>query len=68
MSEQSKQAIKPINIPDDIAARCTGPDQARRMDALFRKVIDAPRSTAGKDSAKRAGTIKPNENVDPRTV
>ena len=34
---------KPIRIPDDIAARCTGPDQAERMDALFRKVIAVPR-------------------------
>ena len=48
-----KTHSKPISIPDDIAARCTGPDQAWRMDALFRKVIEAPRSTVTQDSAKR---------------
>jgi len=38
-----KSPPKPIKIPDDIAARCTGPSQAKRMDALLRKVIAAPR-------------------------
>ena len=48
-----KSQPKTINIPDDIAARCTGPDQAQRMDALFRKVIDAPRP-------KRNSATSPN--------
>jgi hypothetical protein len=44
-----KSQPKPISIPDSIAARCIGPDQAQRMD---RKVVVMPRSEALGQEAK----------------
>ena len=44
---------KPISIPPDIAARCNGPDQADRMDKVFRAVISVPHSAVLKDERKR---------------
>ncbi|MGI8989977.1 MAG: hypothetical protein ACR2I2_10375 [Bryobacteraceae bacterium] len=47
-----KSEPKPISIPDELAARCDGPNQAERMDQLFRAVISAPRSAVLKEEAK----------------
>lgn len=44
---------KAIDIPPDIAARCDGPDQAERMDGVFRAVISVPHSAVLKDTRKR---------------
>jgi hypothetical protein len=46
-----KRIPKPISIPDEIADRCTGPDQAERMDQLFRAVICVPHSAIAKEEA-----------------
>jgi uncharacterized protein YdeI (YjbR/CyaY-like superfamily) len=40
---------KPISIPDDLAARCDGPDQ---FDKLFRAVISVPNSDILKEKPK----------------
>ncbi len=48
-----KSVPKPIQIESEIAARCSGPDQAERMDALFRAVLSVPHSAVVKDAAKR---------------
>lgn len=43
---------KPIQIPEDIAARCDGPDQFEKFDSLFRTVIAAPKAEIDKREAK----------------
>ena len=48
-----EKTLKPISIPETIAARCDRPDQAERMDRLFRAVLTVPRSAVLKDTAKR---------------
>jgi hypothetical protein len=50
--QKSQSDPKPISIPPEIAARAVGPDQAERMDSLFRKVIAVPRSEALKADAE----------------
>ena len=49
-----KSQPRPIQIPDDIAARCVGPDQAERMDRALRAVIGTPHTAVTKDTKKRA--------------
>jgi len=44
---------KPISIPPELAARCDGNDQAKRMDAAFRAILSTPHSAVTKDTAKR---------------
>jgi len=41
-----------INIPDELAARCDGPDQFERFDQLFRAVISVPKSAIDREEAK----------------
>lgn len=43
---------KPIQIPEDIAARCDGPDQFEKFDNLFRTVIATPKAEIDKRDAK----------------
>jgi hypothetical protein len=43
---------EPIAIPDDIAAKCDGPDQAGRFDAGVRTFLAVPKSAVLKDEAK----------------
>jgi hypothetical protein len=42
----------PISIPEDIAARCDGPDQFEKFDNLFRTVIATPKAEIDKNEAK----------------
>jgi hypothetical protein len=42
----------PHGDPDDIAAKCHGPNQFERFDALFRTVIAVPKATIDKAEAK----------------
>ncbi|MBV9759824.1 MAG: hypothetical protein JO340_04600 [Acidobacteriaceae bacterium] len=46
------QEPKPISIPDELAARCTGPDQFERFDKLFRAVIAVPHEQIVKEEKK----------------
>jgi len=48
----SSSSQRPINIPEDIAARCDGPDQFEKFDNLFRTVIATPRAEIDKNEAK----------------
>lgn len=43
---------KPIAIPDDLAARCDGPDQFEKFDRMFRNVISVPKTAIDKEEAK----------------
>ena len=45
-------SAKPIQIPEDIAARCVGPDQFEKFDNLFRTVIATPKAEIDKQDAK----------------
>lgn len=47
-----KTEPKPISIPDDLAARCDGPDQFERFDKLFRAVISVPHEAIVKEEEK----------------
>jgi hypothetical protein len=42
----------PIAIPQDIAAKCTGPGQFERFDQLFRAVIRVPRENIDREEKK----------------
>jgi len=42
----------PLEIPPDIAAKCTGPGQFEKFDRLFRSVIAVPKSDIVKAEAK----------------
>jgi hypothetical protein len=48
-----KRESKPIQITPELAARCEGNNQAERMDAAFRAVLNVPHSAVIKDTAKR---------------
>jgi hypothetical protein len=48
-----KSQPQPINISPELAARCDGPDQAAKMDQLFRAVLTVPRAAVLTDTAKR---------------
>jgi hypothetical protein len=43
---------KPMEIPEDIAARCGGPDQFEKFDSLFRAVIATPKAEIDKNETK----------------
>jgi len=43
---------KPIAIPEDLAARCTGDDQFEKFDSMFRNVISVPKAEIDKQDAK----------------
>ena len=43
---------RPMVIPDDIAAKCDGPNQFERFDALFRAVIAVPKTDIDKAEEK----------------
>ena len=43
---------KANHIPEDIAAKCDGPDQFQRFDRLFRAVIATPKADIDKADAK----------------
>jgi hypothetical protein len=47
-----KSQPKPITIPEDLAARCDGPNQFENFDKLFRMVITVPKSAILKEEAK----------------
>lgn len=51
-ARQSQDTPKPITIPDDLAARCDGPNQFENFDKLFRAVIAVPKSAILKEEAK----------------
>ena len=40
----------PISIPDDIAAKCDGPEQFQKFDRMFRKVLTAKPHHVVKDA------------------
>ena len=40
-----------INIPDELAARCDGPNQFERFDQLFRAVISVTKAAIDKEQA-----------------
>ena len=44
--------FEPIAIPDDIAAKCDGPDQAERFDRGVRAFLSVPKSAVLKSEAK----------------
>ncbi len=48
-----KSTPGPMVIPPDIAAKCNGPNQFERFDALFRTVIAVPKADIDKAEAKR---------------
>jgi nicotinamidase-related amidase len=48
-----KPSVKPIQISPELAARCDGNDQAKRMDKAVRAVLSTPHSVVTKDTAKR---------------
>jgi hypothetical protein len=52
MRMKSPHEPKPINIPDDLAARCTGPDQFERFEKLFRAYIAVPHEEIVKEEEK----------------
>jgi hypothetical protein len=41
-----------ISIPEDIAAKCDGPDQFQKFDKLFRSVIAVPKAALDKAESK----------------
>jgi hypothetical protein len=43
---------KPITIPDELAAKCSGPDQFENFDKPFRSVIAVPKATVDKRETK----------------
>ena len=43
---------EPIAIPDDIAAKCDGPDQGERFDRGVRAFLSVPKSAVLKSEAK----------------
>ena len=47
-SADPARSSTPITIPDDIAAKCDGPDQFERFDRLFRAVIATPKAEIDK--------------------
>jgi hypothetical protein len=50
--EPMKVSEPAIAIPEDIAAKCDGPDQFKRFDNLFRAVIATPKADIDKADAK----------------
>jgi hypothetical protein len=46
------KSAEPIAIPEEIAAKCDGPDQFGKFDRLFRSVIATPRADIDKADAK----------------
>ena len=64
-----KQA-KPIEIPDDVAARYTNPDQFERFDATVRKILSVPHSEIVKREAeyKRRSEANPARRGPKRKV
>jgi hypothetical protein len=49
---KSQPRTAPLEIPPDIAAKCTGPDQFEKFDRLFRSVISVPKADIDKAEAK----------------
>jgi hypothetical protein len=49
---EMKSHERPLDIPPDIAAKCTGPGQFERFDRLFRSVISVPKADIVKAEAK----------------
>ncbi|MGI8960766.1 MAG: hypothetical protein ACR2IV_13575 [Bryobacteraceae bacterium] len=49
---KSTEFSKPITIPDDLIARCDGPDQLGKFDKFFRAVIAVPKSEIDTQEAK----------------
>jgi hypothetical protein len=43
----------PIAIPEDIAAKCDGPNEFENFGRLFRAVIAVPKKTIDEEEAKR---------------
>ncbi len=39
-----QQPESPFDIPPEVAARCTGPDQFEKFDAAMRKIIAVPKA------------------------
>jgi hypothetical protein len=54
--------MKPINIPEDVAARYTNPDQFERFDAMVRKVLSVPHS----EIVRREKEYKRRSELNPR--
>jgi hypothetical protein len=50
--KRAQPSPKPITIPDDLAARCDGPNQFEKFDKFFRAVIAVPKSEIDKQEAK----------------
>jgi hypothetical protein len=48
----ASSSLRQISIPEDIAARCDGPDQFEKFDNLFRTVIATPKAQIDKQEAK----------------
>lgn len=44
----SHHQSEPLSIPEEIQAKCTGPDQFDRFDRLFRSVITVPKASIDK--------------------
>jgi hypothetical protein len=49
---KSQPRTEPLDIPADIAAKCTGPGQFERFDRLFRSVIAVPKADIVKAEKK----------------
>lgn len=54
--------MKSINIPEDVAARYTNPDQFERFDAMVRKVLSVPHS----EIVRRENEYKRRSELNPR--
>jgi hypothetical protein len=50
--ESVKPSSSPIVIPEDIAAKCDGPNQFENFDRLFRSVIAVPKTAIDKEEGK----------------
>jgi len=57
-----KWTPKPINIPEDVAARYTEPDQAERFDSAVRKVLAYPRAAMLQHEAEHRKEVAANPN------
>jgi len=53
---------KPVNVPDEIAARYTNTDQPERFDAAVRKILSVPRAVILEREAEyqRKAALNPN--------
>jgi hypothetical protein len=49
---ESMKSTGPIAIPEDIAAKCDGPDQSETFDRGVRLFLSVPKSAVLKDEAK----------------